>query len=135
MSVELCFLLTPHRDLRRCPSLFTPTGHCCISPVVPSLNCSSLGFSLSAVSGLLLSKVAPLCFWFHLLGFFFFFSPFSKTPSRHSHTCTDPTPPRSATETETIQERCVSLQPSISPLLFHSPHTFSCCSSMSVLTD
>lgn len=46
-----------------------------------------------------------VAFWFHLLGFF----SFSKTPSRHSHTRTDPTSPRSATETETIQERCVSL--------------------------
>lgn len=61
-------------------------------------------------SASLQSCTSVLLFWFHLLVFFFFFS-FSITPSRHSHTRTDPTSPRSATETETIQERCVSLQP------------------------
>lgn len=104
--MELCFLLSPHRDRHRCSSLFAPTGHCCILPVGLSLNCSSLP-SRCLLCLVCFSPKLHLCvaFWFHLLVF-----SFSKTPSRHSHTRTDPTSPRSATETETIQERCVSLQ-------------------------
>lgn len=71
------------------------------------------------------SSVFP--FWFHLLVFL------SKTPSRHSHTRTDPTSPRCAAETEAIQERCVSLQiaashlcPLTSALLLPLSCTFSC---------
>lgn len=66
-----------------------------------------------------------------LFGFICLVFSFSKTPSRHSHTRTDPTSPRSATETETIQERCVSLQ---TAALHLCPLTSDLCSLSALLT-
>ena len=102
-SMELRSLLCPRRDLQRRSGLFSPTGPCCVL----SMNASSLASHCLPCLLVLLSKVA---FWFPFLFFLFFiFCSFSENPSRHSHTRTDPTSPRCAIETATIQERCVSL--------------------------
>lgn len=102
-SVELCFLLFLTDAPAFSPPLLAAASH-------------QWSFPRPAPHWLLIvyhvwSASLQGCTSVLLFGFicWFFFS-FSKTPSRHSHTRTDPTSPRSATETETIQERCVSLQ-------------------------
>lgn len=125
----------PVRSLHRCsqtvqPSHLDPLSRLSLTNC-PLFEMLLTCFSLSTVSGPKLHLYVS--FWFHLLVFL------SKTPSRHSHTCTDPTSPCSATETETIQERCVSLQhaafhlcPITSALLLSLSYTFSCCLSLSI---
>lgn len=107
-------------------NLFTSTcSHCCVCCSLVVIFKLPLTWLFIVYFVWSASLKLHLCFFlvsFLFLFYFFIFLVFpSKTPLRHSHTCTASTSPRSTAETETIQERCVLLQiaaPHLPPFFF-----------------
>lgn len=111
-SVELCFLLV----LTDAPA-FPPPPHCWLLLLTsgPVLDLLLTGFSLSTMSGLLLSKVAPLCcFLVSFVGFFLFLKLHQGTRT-HAQTPRRPVPPPKPRRSKKGVSRC-RLQPSTSVL-------------------
>lgn len=113
-SIELtlcfCFLRSTPSAICRWFNLFTSTcSHCCASLLtgLSFMNCSSLAFSLSTVSVLLLSNVAPLCFLFgFFVCFWFVFLKLHKGTRTHAQLPRRPVPPPKPRRSKKGVSRC-----------------------------
>lgn len=129
LTLCFCFLLSTQSSICRWFNLFTSTcSHCCVCcSLVVIFKLLFTGFSLSTLSGLLLSKIAPLSFFlvsnFLFLFFWFSFLKLHKGTRTHAQLPRRPVPPPKPRRSKKGVSRCrLRLPTSIlySPLWFAS---------------
>lgn len=129
LTLCFCFLPSTQSGICRWFNLFTSTcSHCSLVVIFKLL---LTGFSLSTLSGLLLSNVASLCFFlvsfflFYFIFFWYFFLKFHKGTRTHAQLPRRPVPPPKPRRSKKGVSRC-RLRLSTSLL-----YSLLCCASLS----